>query len=159
MSSSLETVPAGSPAALDRAGTTASFLCAIHCALMPVAVTILPVFGLGFIAHEAVEWMLIGLSASLGIISLMMGYRAHRSYHALLVLGMGVGLLCLGRLSHPPVCTANHDHATHITHSHEPAHGRGLSVTLLVLGGLTVAGAHMINRHLCHSCLSCKEQA
>jgi hypothetical protein len=159
MSSTLEMVQTGAPEALDNAGATASFLCAVHCALMPMAATVLPVIGLGFVAHEMVEWMLIGLSATLGIISLTLGFRAHRSLRALLVLGIGLGLLCMGRLTHPPVCSANHDHTAHVSHSHEQTHGRGLSVTLLVLGGLTVAGAHLINRSLCHTRLSCKERA
>lgn len=156
MSYILRTARSGTPDVLDRAGATASFLCAIHCALMPIAVTLLPLVGLGFLAHDAVEWLLIGLSASLGIISLMMGFRSHRSYHALVVLSVGLGLLCLGRLTHPPACSASHDHAAHVTHTHGASHGRGLSVTLLVLGGLTVAGAHLINRSLCRSCRSCQ---
>lgn len=156
MSYILRTDRSGTPDVLDKAGATASFLCAIHCAIMPIVVTLLPLVGLGFLAHDAVEWLLIGLSTLLGIVSLMMGFRAHRSYRALLVLGAGIGLLFLGRWTHPPVCTANHNHGTHVSHTHEESHGRGLSVTLLVLGGMTIAGAHLINRSLCRSCRACQ---
>jgi hypothetical protein len=38
--------------ALDNAGMTASLMCAAHCALLPIVVTLLPVVGLGFLAHE-----------------------------------------------------------------------------------------------------------
>ena len=35
----------------DRFGATASFLCAVHCALLPLVIAALPAIGLGFLAR------------------------------------------------------------------------------------------------------------
>ena len=121
-------------AALDRVGATASFLCAIHCALMPLVVTLLPLAGLAFLADERVEWALITLSAVLGVSSICLGYRRHRSRWALIVLSVGLALLVLGRIIH------------------ESSAEGILGVALLVAGGLVIAASHVINRRLCNSC-------
>ena len=63
---------------LDRAGAAASFLCALHCAVMPFVITALPLLGLGFLASEPVEWALLGCSGILGALSLCVGFREHR---------------------------------------------------------------------------------
>src|SRR5690349_16997900 len=75
---------------LDTAGATASFLCAIHCALMPLVITLLPLIGLAFLADHRVEWALFGLSAIVGVSSLCFGYREHRSRRALAILAVGL---------------------------------------------------------------------
>src|SRR4028118_1659554 len=84
--------------ALDSAGMTASLLCAAHCALLPIIVTLLPLVGLGFLAHEATEWMLLALAAALGISSLCLGFRRHRSRRALVILSIGLALLASGHM-------------------------------------------------------------
>lgn len=126
-------------AALDGAGAAASLLCAIHCALMPIVLTLLPLAGLAFLADERVDWALIGISAVLGVSSLCLGYRRHRSRRALAFLSAGLALLVLGHFL--------------------KEHGQpGLvSAFVLVAGGLTIATAHWINRRLCNSCVRCHE--
>jgi hypothetical protein len=125
---------------LDRVGATASLLCAVHCAVLPLVVTLLPLVGLSFLADERVEWMLVGLSAALGITSLCLGYREHRSRRALGVLGIGLALLALGRIL-------------------EGQHIEPWGVPIVVAGGLTMAGAHLLNRRLCHDCRECHRDA
>lgn len=124
---------------LDRVGATASMLCAIHCALMPMVITLLPLVGLSFLASEKAEWTLLGLSASLGISSLCWGYREHRRKRALLYLASGLALLASGRIA-------------------EERGSVPWGVGLVVLGGVTVATSHLINRRLCKSCRVCQEQ-
>lgn len=121
---------------LDKAGMTASLICAVHCAAMPFVITLLPLVGLGFLANEWVEWMLIGLSAVLGISSLCLGYRSHRSRRALAMLSVGLALVVIGHIA-------------------EKRTEGIVGVGLLVLGGCTVASAHWINRRLCNSCRRC----
>ena len=121
---------------LDQVGMTASLICAVHCAIMPIVLTALPLIGLGFLAHAATEWTLIGLSLALGISSLCLGFRQHRRRRALIVLAVGFAMLAAGR----------------IAEAHESGN---LGVGLVVLGGLLVAGAHGINRRLCHACRVC----
>ena len=124
---------------LDRAGATASFLCAIHCALMPLIITMLPLLGLSFLASEPVEWMLLAASAALGSSSLCLGFRQHRERRVFLVLGMALTFLLAGRLF--------------------DEHNVGAwGPVLMVLGGLTMMSAHLINHRLCHACKLCSSQ-
>lgn len=55
-------------------GITASILCAIHCAVLPLAVATLPV--LGFL-HGAFEYGMIGLAFLIGTQALWHGFRRH----------------------------------------------------------------------------------
>ena len=121
---------------LDRAGATASFLCAIHCALMPLVVTLLPLLGLSFLASEPVEWALLGASATLGSLSLCLGFRKHRKRRVFMVLAIALALLVAGR----------------IFHEH---HFGAWGPILMVLGGFSMMGAHLLNHSLCRSCTRC----
>lgn len=122
---------------LDKAGATASLACAVHCAVMPLVVTLLPLLGLSFLADERMEWMLLGLSALLGSCSLCLGYREHRKWQALLPLSLGLTALVLGRLL-------------------EERHSEAAGVAGVVLGGCMVAAAHFVNRRLCRACRVCR---
>ena len=118
---------------LDTAGATASFLCAVHCALMPFILTLLPLIGLSFLASEPVEWGLLALSALLGVSSLCFGYRKHRQGNALAFLAVGLALLAGG-------------------HSIEARGEETWGTCLMVTGGLTIALSHQINHRLCRAC-------
>ncbi len=121
---------------LDRAGATASFLCAIHCALMPLVVTILPLLGLGFLSSEPVEWALLACSATLGSLSLCLGFRKHRKRRTFMVLAIALAIMVAGRVFHE--------------------HHFGIwGPVLMVIGGLMMMGAHLLNHRLCHSCTTC----
>ncbi|HEX9998798.1 MAG TPA: MerC domain-containing protein [Abditibacterium sp.] len=125
---------------LDSVGATASFLCAIHCALMPFIITILPLVGLGFLASEPVEWGLLAASGVLGTLSLCVGFREHRRRRVFGVLGIALAFLAAGRIFHEHF----HDH---------PLENWG--IVFMVLGGLTMMSAHLLNRLLCRSCRVC----
>ena len=121
---------------LDRAGAMASFLCAIHCAVMPFVVTMLPLVGLSFLASEPVEWVLLLSSAILGTLSLCAGFREHGSRRVFAVLAIALALLVAGR----------------VFHEH---HLGEWGPILMVLGGFTMMGAHLFNQWLCRSCRKC----
>lgn len=125
-----------SPDVLDKAGTAASLLCALHCALMPLAITLLPLVGLQFLAEGWVEWVLIGTSAILGVSSLCLGFKEHKSRRALAVLAAGLTLVVLGRII-------------------EEQQLGPWGIPTLVLGGIVIAGAHLLNRKLCMDCRTC----
>jgi hypothetical protein len=56
---------------LDRLGAATSLACATHCAATPLLAGLPPLVGMGFLASEQAEWVLIGLSLSIGGLSLL----------------------------------------------------------------------------------------
>lgn len=121
---------------LDKMGAGASFLCALHCAAMPFVITILPLLGLGFLASEPVEWGLLLLSATLGTLSLCLGFREHKSRRVFAFLGIAVAMLVAGRIAE---------------HNNLGWYGP----VLMVGGGFTMMAAHLLNRKLCGACHTC----
>ena len=116
---------------LDRIGITASTLCAIHCAALPFVITVLPMWGVGFLANEAVEITMIAVSLIIGIWSLSAAYR--KQHHRIIpVLILISGFACIG-----------------------VGHFLGIELLepiLIPLGGFTIAIAHYINLRMLKSC-------
>lgn len=107
---------------------------------MPFVVTMLPLLGLSFLASEPVEWGLLFLSATLGTLSLCAGFREHRSRRVFALLGIAIALLVAGRVFH--------DH-----------HFGAWGPMLMVMGGFTMMGAHLMNQALCRSCRKCSDHS
>ena len=61
----------------DALGIGASLACAIHCALLPLILTSLPLFGMNIINNPAFETGMILLALGIGSYSLYHGYRKH----------------------------------------------------------------------------------
>jgi hypothetical protein len=127
---------------LDKAGMIASITCAIHCMIMPLIVTLLPIFGLSLFATEEFEWMLLMVSAMLGLTSLCFGFKKHKSFRAFSFLGIGLTFLVIGRLAHEHV-------------SHFRVFTFDIYLLFLVAGAILVALSHWLNNKLCKSCLPC----
>jgi len=111
-------------ARIDSIGITASTLCAIHCAVVPLIFTSLPFIGLGFLASPLVEWGMIAFALMIGLYSIGLSYlRTHRRPLPVVLLIMGFAIIVLG----------------HIFLS-------GLIEGFVVpTGGLAIAGAHFVN--------------
>lgn len=116
----------------DRLGATASFLCAVHCAVLPFVLAALPAFGLGFLADHGFERAFISCASLLALFTLIQGYRRHRVRYALALVLPGLLLLWIGGF----VVDA---HGTILWHA-----------TLVALGGSLVAAAHLTNLRLIH---------
>ena len=69
---------------LDGLGIATSVACAIHCALLPLFFTSLPLFGVNIIHNLAFEIIMIVAAFFIGSFSLFHGYRRH--HHRLLPL-------------------------------------------------------------------------
>lgn len=68
-------------------------LCAIHCALMPILLTLMPVLASWMSDAHWLEWLLIGSSVALGGIPILRGYKTHGEIRpTLLLIG---GFLCI----------------------------------------------------------------
>lgn len=123
---------------LDRVGLIASSACAVHCMLMPFVVGLLPLLGLGALANERTEWLLVIAALCVGLVSLLPSYfRQHRRVRALALFASGLGLIFTARLL-----------------AEEKAH---IEVPVVVAGACLIAAAHFVNLKLCRSCRSCVE--
>ncbi len=76
---------------MDAVGVTTSLACAIHCALLPMFLSSLPLFGINIIHNSFFEITMILLAFGIGSYSFYHGYRRH--HHSVLpfilfVLGM-----------------------------------------------------------------------
>jgi hypothetical protein len=77
----------------DALGITTSLACAIHCAVLPLVLTSLPVFGFNVIHNVLFEYFMIFLALGIGVYSLSHGYRKH--HHRILPLLIFLGGIAL----------------------------------------------------------------
>src|ERR1043166_3502321 len=61
----------------DTIGISASLACAIHCALLPLFLTSLPLFGINIIKNQSFEIGMILLAFGIGVSALYHGYKKH----------------------------------------------------------------------------------
>jgi membrane-bound ClpP family serine protease len=61
----------------DYLGIATSVACAIHCALLPLILTALPIFGINIIHNSFFEWGMIALAFCVGAYSLIHSYVKH----------------------------------------------------------------------------------
>src|SRR5271169_4620277 len=85
----------------DTLGITASVACAIHCAVLPLLLSSLPIFGINIIDNPAFEFFMILLAFAIGYYSLLHGYRRHHhNFTPLLLFTCGILLLFAKQLWH-----------------------------------------------------------
>jgi MerC mercury resistance protein len=115
----------------DRFGATASFLCAVHCALLPLVIAALPAIGLSFLANHEFERVFIAFASALAATTLIVGFRRHRRFRAFWFLVPGILLLWAG-------IAVDFDRSA-------TAHA-----VLVSMGGTLVALSHLTNLRLAH---------
>ena len=80
----------------DALGVSASVACAIHCAVLPLLFTSLPLFGINVIHNPAFEAGMIVLAFCIGSYSFYHGFKKHHhSYLPFILFGGGIFLLVL----------------------------------------------------------------
>ena len=103
---------------------------------MPFVVGLLPLLGLGALANERTEWLLVVVALCVGLISLLSSYfRQHRRVRALALFVSGLGLIFTVRLL--------------------AVENARIEVPAVVAGACLIAAAHFVNLKLCRSCASC----
>ncbi len=118
---------------LDRLGATGSLLCAIHCALLPVLIAVLPTLGIAaWLGGEGFELGFVLFASLLGLYTMVAGYRRHRGVRALWLLLPGLITLWAAVLYAP-------------LHHYPVAHAIAMTV-----GGTLVGLAHLANLRLVH---------
>lgn len=103
---------------------------------MPLLIAVLPLIGLGFFATERAELVLITGAIGLAIASLAWGVRLHRSWRALLILIVALAFIATSRT----------------------AVEGAFEVVFYSIGGVLLASAHLVNRHLCKTCPVCEAE-
>jgi len=116
----------------DALGIAASVACAIHCAVLPLILTSLPIFGTNIIDHSGFEYTMILLAMGIGYYSLWHGYKKHHhSPIPALVFSSGIILLFLKQ--------AYHDH----------------QLIFLIPAVMAIVAAHLLNYKLCRKANHC----
>jgi len=119
----------------DRTGVIASAACAVHCTLLPFVAGILPILGLHHFTDERVEWLIVGITALIGVVGHTQAYvRHHRHAGPGLLFVVGLGIVVVTRVSRTESLF-------------EPI--------ALGLGALLAATAHWANLRLCRCCDEC----
>ena len=86
----------------DALGITASVACAIHCAILPLFLSSLPLFGVNIIENLRFEYFMIGLAFVVGVYALFHGFKKHHhSWVPLLLFSFGI-LLLIAKVSFHP---------------------------------------------------------
>lgn len=116
---------------LDNIGMTASTLCAIHCAAVPVFFTGLPLVGLGFLANPWVEWIMIITAVIIGVSSIVGSFlNMHHRVLPLVLLIIGFAIIIIAHIF-----------------------TKGwVEAIVAPVGGLTIAAAHFVNYKYAGSC-------
>jgi hypothetical protein len=111
----------------DMIGIATSVACAIHCALLPVMMGSLPLFGVNIIHNIFFEWGMIVLAFAVGSYALFHGYiKHHRSLTPVFIFSSGFVFLMLKQFFHQ------------------------MESLLLIPAMLLIIGAHYYNYRLCH---------
>ncbi len=116
----------------DRLGATGSLVCAVHCALLPLAIALLPSLGIAVWLGEGFEHGFVIFATLLGLSTLVWSYRRHRAVRALGILVPGLMALWAGAF-YPPLHHAVVPHAV-----------------VMTFGGTLVGLAHLANLRLNH---------
>jgi len=85
----------------DAVGIATSVLCAIHCTLLPLLMSSLPLFGINILHNQLFEWGMIVLAFAVGSYALFHGYlRHHHSLMPVILFSAGFALLVLKQIFH-----------------------------------------------------------
>ena len=115
---------------LDVAGATASFACALHCAVVALLLGVLPAASM--LAASWIEWAFLATSTVIGLVALVPGYRRHREATPLVLFVTGLALLIAMRaLALPPSV---------------------VEMTLMLVAAGCLIVAHWKNRGALHRC-------
>jgi hypothetical protein len=127
----METTPTfGNWVGLDRLGTVASSVCALHCALCAIAPSLLTVLGLGALVSHSAEWGFTIIASALAVAAAIKGGCACGSWKAPTLLFAGVIILVMSRFM-------------------EEAGLESSGVFVSLLGGSILVAGHLANLRAC----------
>jgi hypothetical protein len=124
-------------AAFDRAGMSASIACAVHCALLPVALAALPALGLAWLDSPWVDWSVVVLALGIALRAHRGGYRLHRRCLPAGVAVAGIAIIVAA------MCLLKGSASHHYVQAS---------------GAVMIAGSHLLNHRFCKSCATCSSE-
>ena len=108
----------------------------LHCILLPVLLPTLPLLGISFLADHVWEHVFLVITAILGGIALLSGFkRYHRRLYPFYLLAIGVAIYWQ-------------------KHDFQPE----VQPFIIVIGASLIAAAHWINLKLCNNCKQCTQE-
>ncbi len=115
----------------NRVSALLSIACAIHCALMPMVISILPLIGMQFLASHLLEGMMLAFGVGFGVYGVLRSYfTQHRDIRPVIALVTGVVLITLGFFFAP----------------------ESLEPYFVSIGALGIATAQVLNMRSCRKC-------
>lgn len=121
---------------LDRFGSIASTVCALHCALSPLVFGLLPLLGGSGLNERWLEPAFVSLSFGFAAMAVKRGYALHGRRVIVVLFALGFAAIAAGRW---------------IVGDTVP----WLESGLVVVGSLTIVLAHRRNHSACVTCLVC----
>ncbi|MFN8549283.1 MAG: MerC domain-containing protein [Candidatus Eisenbacteria bacterium] len=121
----------------DTLGISASVLCAIHCAVLPIALVLFPAVAWRMpiedhLFHQLMAFVVGGFGAA----AFLSGYRKHRRRPLLLLASIGIGAIFFGGFCRELLQTETHE----------------LERVSTLIGSAVLITAHMLNLRACRSC-------
>ncbi len=116
----------------------ASFLCLIHCTLLPLVLIFLPTTALYLMLDSKIEFTLLFISCALNIYNICFGIKTHRKYNIIWLFSAGFVLTLLGYFLH------RHEH-----HAHNEIN------ILMILGSFMLIISNIVNNKICKYCKTC----
>lgn len=84
---------------LDAAGIVASWMCAVHCLVLPLFISILPLGGLSFLLDETTEFGFIFATIVIALLSLLPAYfKQHGKLRSLVFFVNGIFLIVISHI-------------------------------------------------------------
>ena len=115
---------------------TASLLCAVHCALLPIALAALPALGLAWLDSPWVDWGMVALALGIALKAHQGGYLVHGHCLPAGVAVTGIAIIVTA------MCLLKGSASQHY---------------IQASGAAMIAGSHLINHRFCKSCTKCRE--
>jgi hypothetical protein len=117
---------------LDALGISASLACAIHCAVLPLFFTSIPLFGLEILHNKVFEYSMIAFAGVIGSFALYHGWKKHHhKIGPLVIFYTGLSFLILKEVF------------------------KGNEMVLLIPAAVCIIGAHIINYRDCKKANHC----
>ena len=121
----------------DKLAISLSFLCTLHCLLLPLLVALLPAVSTLAMDSEWFHYAMVLMVIPLSFFALTLGCKQHQQYRILFLGGLGVCLLI-----------------TAVLFGHDLG-GELAEKVLTVIGASFVALGHVLNFRLCQDAKSC----